>query len=132
MNTEQKIAFRSLISDVLMHMMEKGRSPGEILEVQQKLDDSVVKLINNNLQAMMPGPVYLMGPADKTEWRVLIAGTLYSIGQPECNPSRVMEMIKGLEKWIEDVIERTLRHYVGKPKMTIHNRTTGRKTDLPN
>jgi hypothetical protein len=131
MNTEQKIAFRSLISDVLMHMTEKGRSPGEILEVQNQLETAVIKLINNNLQVMLPGTVYLMGPADKTEFRLNIAGTLLEISKPDCTAPKVMELIKAQEKWIEDVIERSLRHAVGKPKVSITNRTTGRTKDLP-
>jgi hypothetical protein len=132
MNTEQKIAFRQLISDVLMHMMEKGRSPGEILEVQEKLDTAVIQLINDNLRTLMPGVIYLMGPADKTEFRLGISGTLLEISKLDCTPTKIMDLIKAQETWIEDKIEATLRHHVGKPKMIIHNKTTGRKTDLPN
>jgi hypothetical protein len=127
MNVEQKIAFRQLVSDVLMYMLENERSPSEILQVQQKLDEAVVKLINNNLQEMMQGPVYIMGAGDKTAWRVLIATVLATISKPDCSPGVVIDMIKDLEKWVEDIIERTLREFAGKPKVTI---TRGK--DLPN
>jgi hypothetical protein len=129
MNVEQKIAFRQLVSDVLMHMMESSRTAAEILEIQDKLDAAVQKLINSNLQQLMPGqaPVYIMGAGDKTSWRMLIAGVLLTISKPECSPGVVIDMIKDLEKWVEDTIERTLREYAGKPKVSIT-----RLRDLPN
>jgi hypothetical protein len=129
MNVEQKIAFRQLVSDVLMYMLDSARTDSEILEVQEKLDTAVTKLINANLQQLLPGqaPVYIMGAGDKTTWRVLIAGVLLTIGKPECSLGVVIDMIKDLEKWVEDTIERTLREYAGKPKVSIT-----RLRDLPN
>jgi hypothetical protein len=117
MNTETKIAFRQLLSDVLMFMMETGRDRHEILSMLDKLETAVEKLINTELSVMLPGCFYLMDAKIKTEFRLGIAGTLDAISKPGVTPEKVMELIRSQEGWANEQIELALKKFAGKPKM---------------
>lgn len=128
MNTETKIAFRAVVSEVLLYMVEPGRDRNEILTVLDKLEKIVTDLIYIEMMASMPGvDQYKMKPADQVVFRAQIAAILEVMSRPDTTPEKLLQMVKDLEKWIEDLAEQHLQIFsasLGKPKLKI--------TRLPN
>jgi hypothetical protein len=128
MNTEQRIAFRKLLSDCLMYMSEKGRDRNEILTVMQKLKDAVQNIIDTELHEVYTNaPTYRMNPEDEIRFRQMIALTLDRISKPGTTPLQVLEMINGVEDWIKIKSEKAARAAIEKPRLRVE-----RKKDLPN
>lgn len=128
MNTEQRIAFRKLLSDCLMYMSEKGRDKNEILTVLDRLEknvDSIIDLELHNVYAN--APTFAMSNEQKARFRQMIALTLEKISRPGTTPVQVLEMINGVEDWIKIASERAARASIDKPRLRVD-----RKKDLPN
>ena len=120
MNIEQKIAFRRLLSDCLMYMSEKGRDQNEILTALDKLEDSVEMIIDTDLHVMLSiAPRFIMQNAEKRQFRQLIALTLESISRPGMKPEKILEIIDGIQEWVEVGTDKALKAAIGKPKMQV-------------
>jgi hypothetical protein len=120
MNVEQKLAFRQLLSDILMYMSEAGRTKSEILTVQDRLEKDIEKMIDADLQRGYSfAQHYKMPDVTRIKWRTKIAGVLYMIAQPECTPAKIITQIHDLEAFAEGMLDAALRAAIGKPKMFI-------------
>jgi hypothetical protein len=128
MNTEQRIAFRKLLSDCLMYMSEKGRDQNEILTVLARLESSVTNIINTELHNVYTNAKpFTMSAEQQVRFRQMIALTLDKISQPGTTPLKVLEMINGVEDWIKIHSEKAARAAIDKPRLRVD-----RKKDLPN
>jgi hypothetical protein len=123
MNTETKIAFRAVISEVLLYMVEPGRDQNEILTVLDKLEKVTSDLIHLEMLASMPDATeYKMKVADRIVFRGQIAAILEVMSRHTSTPETLLLLVKDMEKWIEGLAEEQLRifaHSFGKPKMKI-------------
>lgn len=120
MTVEQKIAYRQLVSDILLYMSEKGRSESEILEVQAKLEKAIENLISGIVAIIVPGAQkFYISIKQKIEFRKAVAQTLIRIGKASCRPEQVLELIDNLELWAENRLEEYTRLSMGRAKMKI-------------
>jgi hypothetical protein len=119
MNIEQKIAFRKLLSDVLMHMSEPVRTKDELLTVLEKLEKSIAQIVDVTAKNMLSiADTYRMEGEDQIKFRTQIAFTLQAIASEKL-PEKILELINNLETWVDNTTEIWVRKCIGKPKMNI-------------
>jgi hypothetical protein len=120
MTVEQKLAYRAMISEVMLYMAASVRSESEVLEVLHKMEKTLQVFISGVVQRMVPGAgPYLLSGKEKTSFRQALAVALDRIGKPGCTPQTVLEMIDNLENWADNRIEEGARFATGKPQMRI-------------
>lgn len=122
MTTEQKIAYRQVISEVLMYMAEHGQDRHEVLTVLDRLETDTGKLIHATIQSAFDAPLrekQELTNQEKQEFRMQIATALELISRQGTTPQQVMEQIHGIETLVDRFTENHMRIYVGKPKFKI-------------
>lgn len=120
MNTDQKLAYRQMISDVMQYMVTPGRSESEILEVLIKCEATIQKFISGVVRIMVPGSEEIkLSDTDKINFRQIFSVALFRIGRKDCTPEKLLEAIDSLEIWCDNMLEEYARVAIGKPKMQI-------------